>query len=70
MWPPAARVQHSLVSKRYQTDLIDAESLLIADMLPAAARLGRRCEWTMREIVNAIFYVMRRGITWRLLLRA
>ena len=67
MWTPATRVQHTRVSKRYQTDLTDAEWLLIADILPAAARLGRRREWTMREIVNAIFYVLRGGITWRLL---
>ena len=67
MWTPATRVQHTRVSKRYQTDLTDPEWLLIVDMLPAAARLGRRREWAMREIVNAIFYVLRGGITWRLL---
>ena len=67
MWTPATRVQHTRVSKRYQTDLTDAEWLLIAHMLPAAARLGRRREWAMREIMNAIFYVLRGGITWRLL---
>ena len=67
MWTPATRVQHRRVSSRYQTDLTDAEWLLIADMLPAAARLGRRREWAMREIVNAIFHVLRGGIAWRLL---
>jgi transposase len=67
MWTPATRVQHTRVSKRYQTDLTDAEWLLIAHMLPAAARLGRRREWAQREIMNAIFYVLRGGITWRLL---
>ena len=49
------------------TDTTDAEWLLIADMLPVAARLGRRREWPMREIVNAIFYVLRGGVAWRLL---
>ena len=67
MWTPATRVQHTRVSKRYQTDLTDAEWLLISDMLPFAARLGRRREWPMREIVNAIFYVLRGGVAWRLL---
>ena len=67
MWTPATRVQHRRVSSRHQTDLTDAEWLLIADMLLAAARLGRRREWAMREIVNAIFYVLRGGIAWRLL---
>jgi hypothetical protein len=32
MWTPATRVQHTRVSKRYQTDLTDAEWLLIAHM--------------------------------------
>ena len=49
MWTPATRVQHTRVSKRYQTDVPDAEWRLIADMLPAAARLGRRREWAMRD---------------------
>ena len=57
MWTSATRVQHTRVSNRYQTDLTDAQWLLIADMLPAAAGLGRRREWAVREIANAIFYV-------------
>jgi hypothetical protein len=31
MWTPATRVQHTRVSNRYQTDLTDAEWLLIAE---------------------------------------
>ena len=32
MWIPATRAQHTRVSKRYQTDLTDAEWLLIVEM--------------------------------------
>ncbi len=67
MWTPATRAQHTRVSKRYQTDLSDAEWRLIADYLPVACSTGRRRQWPMREIVNAIFYVLRGGIAWRLL---
>jgi transposase len=67
MWTPATRAQHTRVSKRYQTDLSDAEWRLIAGYLPVACSTGRRREWPMREIVNAIFYVLRGGIAWRLL---
>lgn len=67
MWTPATRAQHTRVAKRYQTDLNDAEWRLIAAYLPEARSTGRRREWPMREIVNAIFYVLRGGITWRLL---
>ena len=40
MWTPATRVQHERVSNRYQTDLTDAEWLLIADMLPCCRKVG------------------------------
>lgn len=67
MWTPATRAQHTRVSQRYQTDLTDAEWLLIRHMLPVAGSTGRPREWSMREIMNAIFYVLRGGIAWRLL---
>src|SRR5688500_18935350 len=67
MWTPATRAQHMRVSKRYQTDLSDTEWRLIADFLPAASSTGRRREWPMREMVNAIFCILRGGIAWRLL---
>ena len=67
MWTPATRAQHTRVAKRYQTDLSDAEWRLTADFMPVACSTGRRREWPMREIVNAIFYVLRGGIAWRLL---
>ena len=67
MWTPATRAQHTRVSKRYQTDLSDAEWALIAAFVPEARTTGRRRQWPMREIVNAIFYVLRGGIAWRLL---
>lgn len=67
MWTPTTRAQHMRVAKRYQTDLSDTEWRLIAAFLPKASSTGRRREWPMREIVNAIFYVLRGGITWRLL---
>jgi transposase len=67
MWTSATRAQHTRVSKRYQTDLTDAELSLIAGLLPAPRFTGRRRAWPLREIVNAIFYVLRGGIAWRLL---
>lgn len=35
-------------------------------MLERAPR-GRSPVWTMREVLNAIFYVLRGGIAWRLI---
>jgi transposase len=66
MWTPATRRQHSRKGLRYETDLTDAEWALIAPHLPAQ-RCGRPRVWPMREIVNALFYVLRGGVGWRLL---
>ena len=67
MWTPTTRLQHSRDDLRYSTDLTDAEWSVIEALLPPACRLGRPRLWSMREIVNGIFYVMRGGIAWRLL---
>ncbi len=40
---------------------------MIEPHLPPPAPLGRPRDWTWREIINAIFYVLRGGIAWRLL---
>jgi transposase len=64
MRTPSTRQQHSRPVARYQTD---AEWLVIAPHLPKPSATGRPREWSMREIVNGIFYVMRAGCPWRLL---
>jgi transposase len=45
----------------------DTEWLILAPFLPAPCPCGCPRKWEMREIVNAIFYVLRGGIAWRLL---
>ncbi len=68
MWTPTTRLQHSRDELRYSTDLTDAEwGVIETAVCRPACRLGRPRLWSMREIVNGIFYVMRGGIAWRLL---
>src|SRR4051812_8344955 len=67
MWTPATRRQHSRAGLRYETDLTDAEWAVIAPFMPEPAACGRPATWTPREILNAIFYVLRGGIAWRLI---
>ncbi|PJT24414.1 hypothetical protein CN884_05555 [Ochrobactrum sp. 30A/1000/2015] len=38
----------------------------LQSMLPEPHGTGRPRKWAMREIVNAIFYVLGGGIAWRL----
>jgi len=51
----------------YPSDLTDTQWLLLAPLLPASAARGRPREVDLREIVNAILYVLRSGCAWRML---
>jgi transposase len=64
---PDPREHYRRRTPRYQTDLTDAECHVIEPLLPPAKKMGRPRTWPLREIVNAIFYVLRGGIAWRLL---
>ena len=51
----------------YPSDLTDAQWHLLAPLIPAEKPGGRPRTVDMREIMNAIFYVVRTGIPWRAL---
>src|SRR5215203_2992990 len=51
----------------YQTDLSDAEWSCLEPHLPLPNATGRPKLHTTREILNAIFYIVRGGCAWRLL---
>ncbi len=67
MWTPTTRAQHSRAGLRYGSDATDAEWRMLSPFLPAPCKRGRRRKWEMRDIVNAIFYVLRGGVAWDLL---
>ena len=54
-----------MIRKAYTTDLSDLEWQLIEPLLPGPKHLGRKIEYSRREILNAIFYLNRNGCTWR-----
>jgi len=53
--------------KPYPTDLSDAEWKYIEPHVPAPKGHGRPRTHSLREILDAIFYVLRSGCSWRLL---
>src|SRR5215207_5147203 len=53
--------------KAYQTDLSDAEWSCLESHLPPPKANGRPRIYPLREILDAIFYVVRSGCAWRLL---
>jgi transposase len=64
MWTPATRRQHSRERLRYGSDLTDAEWKILEPLMPPPAKTGRPRAWSMREVLNAIFYVLRGGCAW------
>jgi putative transposase len=53
--------------KTYRTDLSDAEWSYIEPHIPTPKSPGRPRVHTLREILDAIFYMLRSGCAWRLL---
>jgi len=51
----------------YPSDVNDVEWTILEPLIPPAKRGGRRRSVNMREIVNAIFYILRSGCAWRML---
>jgi transposase len=50
----------------YSSDLTDAEWRILEPMLPPEKNGGRHRAYPMREVINAIQYVLRSGCAWRL----
>ena len=53
--------------KRYPSDLTDKEWALVRPLLPPASGEGRRRKTDLREIINALRYLIRSGCSWRML---
>ena len=53
--------------KTYPSDLTDEEWKWIKDLIPAAKSGGQPRTLCMRAVLNAIFYVTKGGIQWRML---
>lgn len=51
----------------YPSDLTDAEWQILQPRIPGPSKLGRPPRYEKRAILNAIFYVVRSGCSWRML---
>ena len=56
-----------MTRQRYPSDLTDAQWRLLAPLIPPAKPGGRPRSADVREVVNAVLYVDRNGVTWRAL---
>ena len=67
MWTAENRVAYYRSGLRYPSDLTDEEWGLIAPLIPAAKHGGRKRTVNVREVLNAIFYLLSTGCQWRAL---
>ena len=67
MWQPEHRRAACVRGLRYPSDLMDAEWALVEPLIPPAKRGGRRRTIDVREVLNAIFYVLSTGRQWNAL---
>lgn len=67
MWTETTRPQYRRDELRYASDTRTEEWAQIAPLLPPPCRLGRPREWDLRQIVDAILYLLWTGCQWRAL---
>lgn len=67
MWTDATRAHHARAGLVLPSDLTDAEWAVLEPLLPLPAQVGRPRKWSLRRIVEAILYLLRGGLPWRML---
>jgi len=65
MWTTENRGHYDRVGLRYPSDLTDEEWLLVEPLIPPAKRGGDKRTANIREVVNALLYVLSTGCQWR-----
>ena len=67
MWTPEHRRAAERSGLRYPSDLSDAVWALVAPLIPPSKHGGRPRSVNVREVLNAIFYVLWTGCQWKAL---
>ena len=66
-WTEITRRKYRRDGLRYASDTTDAEWAVIEPFMPLQADSGRPRKTSLREIVNAVFYIAQTGCQWRML---
>ena len=67
MWTDTTRAQYARADLALPSDLTDAEWALLEPFLPPPSHGGRPRKWPLRRIIEAILYLLRGGLPWRML---
>jgi len=65
MWTETTRQQYHRDGLRYASDVTDQEWAQIEALLPLPKKLGRPRTTALREVVNALMYILTTGCQWR-----
>jgi transposase len=65
MWTQDNRGRYDRSQLRYPSDLSDEEWAHVEPLIPAAKRGGNKRHVNVREVVNALMYVLSTGCQWR-----
>ena len=67
MWTDITRKQFARSELLLPSDLTEAEWAVLEPLLPPRSKLGRPPVWNYRQIVEALLYLLRGGLPWRIL---
>ena len=67
MWTDTTRAHHARAGLALPSDLTDAEWALLEGFFDPPPKVGRPRRWPLRRIVEAILYLLRGGLPWRML---
>ncbi len=67
MWTDTTRTLHARSGLTLPSDLTDAEWAVLEPFIPLPSQVGRPRKWPMRRIVEAILFLLRGGLPWRML---
>jgi transposase len=67
MWTDTTRAQFARSGLRLPSDLTDPEWAVLEPLFPPRSHRGRPPVWSYRQIVEAILYLLRGGLPWRML---
>jgi putative transposase len=71
MWTEEQRARHKVAQRKerkgYLTDISDREWIVVEPLLPDKASTGRPRKVDLRQVINALRYLVRSGCEWRML---
>ena len=67
MWTDTTRTQYARAELALPSDLTDAEWGVLEPFFPPPSHVVRPRKWSLRRIVEAILYLLRGGLPWRML---